>query len=234
MSQNRAIMENQPSIMENQSAIMENQLEIVENSFTKLAIDLIKKKHEKKQERNIWIDSKWKYISEIENDDVGSVGEEIIDTWCKKASIDSDINGKKTKKLGGGDGDGKINGRTCEIKTARLGSNSKSFQHELGEMPWKAEFMIFFDIAPEKMFITIFPNFSEEFYKKSGEDSKNNKCMPYFPNKSITWRKKKGAFKLDTTIKINETNETNKNTFIIDKNTNDLSKFKLFVDNIIQ
>ena len=89
--------------------------------------------------------------------------------------------------------------------------------------------MIFFDIAPEKMYITIFPNFTEEFYKKSGVDS-SNKCSPYFPTKSITWRKQKGAFKLDTSININE---KNKYTFIIDTET-DYSKFKSFVDNIIQ
>jgi hypothetical protein len=80
------------------------------------------------------------------------------------------------------------------------------------------------------MYITIFPNFTEEFYKKSGVDS-SNKCYPYFPTKSVTWRKQKGAFKLDTSININE---TNKYTFIIDSETTDYSKFKSFVDNIIQ
>ena len=89
--------------------------------------------------------------------------------------------------------------------------------------------MIFLDIAPEKMYLTIFPNFTEEFYKNSGRDS-SIKCEPYFPTKSITWRKKIGAFKLDTTVKINEANP---NTFIIDENTSDYSKFKLFVDKII-
>ena len=94
-----------------------------ENMLTKLATDLINKKHEKKKKRNIWNESKWKFINHLENDDVGGVGEEIIDKWCKVAFIDSDINGKKTKKIGGGVGDGTISGRTCEIKTARLGSD---------------------------------------------------------------------------------------------------------------
>ena len=43
--------------------------------------------------------------------------------------------------------------------------------------------------------------------------------------------KKKGAFKLDTSIKINE---KNKYTFIIDNKITDYSIFKSFVDNIIQ
>ena len=209
-------------------------------SFTTLATNLINKKHQQKVKRDIWYDSKWKMISELENDDVGGVGEEIINMLCQKANIVSDIDGTKTKQLGGGGGDGKIKGRTCEVKTARLGSAEKSFQHELGEVPWNAEFMIFLDIAPENMYVTIFKNFPEEFYKASGVD-KTIKCAPVFPTKSITWRKHKGAFKLDTTVNINE---TNKYTFKFDsfdnfddideKSENDYAKFAKFVDAIIQ
>lgn len=199
-------------------------------SFTIVATNLINTKYEKKQKRDIWMNSKWKNISKLENDDVGNVGEQIINKFCKNANIISNIDGNKTKKIGGGIGDGEIKGRTCEIKTARLGSDGNSFQHELGEVPWKAEFIIFLDISPDKFYITIFKNFSEEFYQKSGIDS-SNKCSPYFPTKSITWRKQKGAFKLDTTININEKNIY---TFIIDDTITDYSKFKLFVDKIIQ
>jgi DNA-binding Xre family transcriptional regulator len=202
----------------------------VPNSFTTLATYLINKKHEQKKKRDIWGISEWKNISKLENDDVGGVGEEIIDKLCKKSQIVSEIDGTKTKQVGGGIGDGTINGETCEIKTARLGSSGSSFQHELGEVPWNAKYMIFFDIAPKKMYITIFQNFTQEFYKKSGVDS-SNKCSPYFPTKSVTWRKQKGAFKLDTSININEKNI---NTFIIDSETTDYSTFKSFVDNIIQ
>tara|TARA_Y100000389_G_scaffold196990_1_gene230764 strand:- start:5596 stop:6219 length:624 start_codon:yes stop_codon:yes gene_type:complete len=199
-------------------------------SFTNIAINLINDKHKKKEKRDIWADSDWKKICQLENDDVGGVGEEIIGTLCKKASIPSDIDGKKTKQVGGGAGDGKINGKTCEIKTARLGSDGSSFQHELGEVPWKADTMLFLDIAPDKMYITLFNNFNEEFYKESG--TKSTKCAPVFETKSITWRKKKGAFKFDTTVKINEKN-IGKYTFIIDKNSTDYSEFRKFVNKII-
>tara|TARA_Y100001958_G_C21121481_1_gene465448 strand:+ start:158 stop:775 length:618 start_codon:yes stop_codon:yes gene_type:complete len=204
-------------------------MEYSNDSPTVLATSIINNKHKLKQERNIWDNSEWKNISELENDDVGGVGEEIINEFCKKAQIVSNIDGTKTKQVGGGSGDGTIKDETCEIKTARLGSSGGSFQHELGEEPWKAKYMIFFDIAPKKMYITIFPNFTEEFYKKSGVDS-SNKCAPYFPTRSVTWRKQKGAFKLDTTISINE---KNKYTFIIDSGSSDYAKFKSFVDEII-
>jgi len=215
----------------NQQDTMEtNQQDTNYTTFIQIATHLIDKKHENKQKRDIWFNSKWKHISDLENDDVGGVGEEIIDIFCKKSGIVSNIDGTKTKQIGGGIGDGKIKGKTCEIKTARLGCTGSSFQHELGEVPWNAEFMIFLDISPTIMYITIFKNFSEDFYKESGTDN-SIKCIPYFPTKSITWRKQKGAFKLDTSININI---KNKYTFIIDENLNDYSKFKIFIDSIIQ
>jgi hypothetical protein len=202
---------------------------MIHTDFSNIVTVLINKNYEKKQRRNIWENSKWKNISELDNDDVGSVGEEIINTFCSLANINANINGKNNKQIGGGYGDGKINSRTVEIKTARLGSCGTTFQHELGEVPWKAEFMIFLDIAPNKIYMTIFPNFTEEFYKHSGCDS-SNKCVPYFPTKSITWRKQKGAFKLDTSLSINEKNNY---TFKFDNNTNDYVKFSEFVNSII-
>jgi hypothetical protein len=59
--------------------------------------------------------------------------------------------------------------------------------------------MIFVDVAPEVIYLTIFKNFDETTYK-SGEK------LSVFPTKSITWRKSVGAFKFDTTVKINNTN----------------------------
>ena len=199
-------------------------------TFTSVASNIIDAIFEQKQRRNIWENSKWAHIAELENDDVGKAGEKIINELCSRASVPADIDGLKTKELGGGEGDGIINGKTVEIKTARLGSSGSSFQHELGEVPWAAEYMLFLDIAPEKMYITIFRNFTEEFYKQSGCDS-SIKCTPYFPTKSICWRKQKGAFKLDTTLAINN---KNKYTFIFDANMTDWSKLTEFVNSIIQ
>ena len=212
---------NQPA--QNDEVIQES------DSFIKLATYLINKKHEEKEKRNIWENSPFENISKLENDDVGNVGEQILNEICSKSQIDAYINGTTTKQSGGGIGDGKIKGYTAEVKTARQGSSSDSFQHELGEMPWLATFMIFIDITPDKIFVTIFKNYPEEFYKSSGRQS-SIKCHPYFPTKSITWRKQLGAFKLDTTVKINEVCP---NTFTIDEHTTDYSKFKTFVDNII-
>ena len=130
----------------------------------------------------------------------GDVGEGFIQAICQELNIESSIDGLSNKQIGGGGKDGIIMGHTVEIKTAYQGSKSTSFQHELGEKPWLSEFMIFINVAPQCLYITIFKNFTEEVYKGHG------KLAPVFPTTSVTWRKNEGAFKLDTTIAINETN----------------------------
>ena len=187
-------------------------------------------KYAEKEKRDIWENSPYKHIAELENDDVGKVGEKFLNTLCKEGGITASIDGLSTKKaMVGGNGDGIILGKTIEIKTARQGSSdAKSFQHEMGECPWNAEYMAFIDISPSKIYITVFKNFTQEHYMESG---KNNsiKCGPVFPTKSICWRKQKGAFKLDTSVKINESNS---HTFIITDNV-DINQFREYITKIM-
>lgn len=105
----------------------------------------------------------------------------------------------KNKETWWGEGDGTIMDIPVEIKTAVQGSSAAaSFQHELGEMPWKGSlYMIFVDISPDCIYITIFRNIDEATYKSKEK-------LPCFPTKTVTWRKEKGAFKLDTSVRINE------------------------------
>ena len=93
--------------------------------------------------------------------------------------------------------------------------------------------MCFIDISPDKIYITIFKNWKEDFYRKSGLNS-NKKCEPYFPTKSITWRKKSGAFKLDTTVKINNNNikEGYCVKVLLNQSSKDDKKCKKFFENI--
>ena len=210
---------------------------IIINSQDNMA-DIVKQiidtKYEEVKKRNIWEGSNFENISKVENDDVGKIGEKIINDLCKLSDLHAEIDGIQTKQVGGGCGDGIICFKTVEIKTARLGSDEKSFQHELGEVPWNAEYMIFLDISPNKIYITIFKNFTQEFYEESG---KNNsiKCEPCFPTKSITWRKLKGAFKLDTTMTINEKNVKNKNTYVIENDNLELDEeeFRNYINSVI-
>jgi hypothetical protein len=169
-----------------------------------MLIAIIQEQKDKEDKRDIWVNSPYKDLVKLQSNNVGIVGEELINRICNTAGIDADCNGAKTKQVGGGEGDGVIMGIPVEIKTAHQGSSSPTFQHELGEVPWKgSKYMIFVDISPECIYITIFANFSENTYKSKEK-------LPCFPTKAITWRKEKGAFKLDTTVKINEANVENK------------------------
>jgi len=202
--------------------ILENKQNI--NNPSKILVDIINSQKLKEENANIWNNSIYKYVSTLESNNVGNVGEMLIQKICEECKISSNIDGTKTKQIGGGkEGDGKIKYKSIEIKTARLGTSlrSPSFQHELGEYPWISNYMIFIDISPEIAYITIFKNFSEEQYKENGF-----KCNPFFPTKSITRRKGEGNFKLDTSIKIN--NECVKNGYSIiikNDNINEIGKF---------
>jgi len=163
-----------------------------------MIIDIIEEQKKKEDKQDIWKDSPYKDLVKLQSNNVGNVGEILINNICKESGIDANCNGVKTKKLGGGNGDGHIMGIPVEIKTAHQGSSTPSFQHELGEVPWNGgNYMIFIDISPNCIYLTIFKNFEESIYK-------SNEKLLCFPTKTVTWRKNKGAFKLDTTVNINE------------------------------
>lgn len=194
------------------STIMKNVYVTPRHTPHSLFIGLIDIQTKKEEKIDIWKDSKYKDLIKLQSNNAGIVGERFIASICDNCGIFAKIDGTKTKKLG--NGDGIIADRTVEIKTAHQGSTVSNFQHELGENPWSADFMIFVDISPNCIYLTIFDNFKESLYKKGG------KCFPVFPTKSITWRKKSGAFKLDSTVEINEKNVENKQTLKITEDTN--------------
>jgi len=158
---------------------------IMEDTAHNTLINIIQKQTQKESQNNIWINSPYKDLVKLQSNNVGNVGEELINTICKLTNIPAECDGSKTKQIGGGEGDGTIMGIPVEIKTAHQGSTSPSFQHELGEVPWKgSRYMIFVDISPNCIYLTIFANFDEETYK-------SKKKLALFPSKSVTWRKKK-------------------------------------------
>ena len=199
------------------------------------ALKCIQYQKNKETRKYIWENSILKDIVKLQKNNVGCMGETYLQRLCELSSVTSEINGVATQQLGGGEGDGFIKSpeNTVEIKTAYQGSgDSKSFQHELAEFAWKAKYMCFIDIcADDCIYITLFKNWDEEFYKKSGTDN-SFKCVPYFPTKSICWRKKEGNYKFDTTIKINETNVTRGYTLKITRDTTFID-VKEYIDKII-
>jgi hypothetical protein len=185
-------------------------------------IQMINIQKQKEENSDIWIDSPYKDLVKLQSNNSGNVGETFIQNLCDTCEIEAHVDGSKTKELGGGVGDGLILGKSIEIKTSHQGCSNDSFQHELGETPWKSEFIMFIDVAPMCIYLTIFKNFNEEHYKSGA------KCHPYFLTRKVTWRKKKGAFKLDTTIPINEVNIKKGFTFKIN-NSSDLNELRTFI-----
>jgi len=210
----------------NKNTISENT--ISENTINELDtpssifIKMINIQKQKEENSDIWKDSQYKDLVKLQSNNSGNVGELFIQKMCNACGIQAKIDGTKTKELGGGIGDGKILNKSVEIKTAHRGCKTPNFQHELGEKPWHSLYMMFIDVEPNCIYLTIFKNYDEEFYKSGA------KCHPYFPTKSVTWRKRKGAFKLDTTVKINKDNIIKKNTFKID-NTIKIDELKTFI-----
>lgn len=182
------------------------------NNPTNTLLNIIMEQKAKENRLDIWKNSVYKHLPNLQSNNIGNVGEMFLGKICEIQQIDSAIDGTKTKKIGGGAGDGIINGKTIEIKTAHCGGNM-SYQHELGEFPWHADYMAFIDVDPLCVYMTIFPNFTEEQYKQCV------RCEPYFPTRSFCWRKKSGAFKLDTTPKLNEQSILNGHTIKITEDT---------------
>lgn len=197
-------------------------IETVDNSITKIdsntnnpttaLLNIINEQKEKEIRLDIWKNSVYKFLPNLQSNNIGNVGEMFLGKICEIEQISSEIDGTKTKRVGGGNGDGIINGKTIEIKTAHCGGNV-SFQHELGEFPWHADYMTFIDVDPTCVYMTIFRNFTEQQYKECV------RCEPYFPTRSFCWRKKSGAFKLDTTPKLNEQSILNGHTIKITEDT---------------
>lgn len=165
---------------------------------------IITKLHQHEEKTSDWKKSVFHQLPGLQSNNAGKAGEEFIQKLCERCDISSNIDGTKTKQTGGGTGDGTIFNESVEIKLAHLGCDKSSFQHELGEKPWHANYLMFIDISPDNsIFLSIMKNAKEELYKANGA-----KWDPYFPTRSFCWRKKSGAFKFDTTVKINTTSVT--------------------------
>ena len=105
--------------------LTEEELTPVKITPYKLFIKTIETQTKKEVKSNIWGDSDFKNLPKLQANNAGIVGEKYIQTICKSLKINSTVNGQKTKKIGGGEGDGNINGKSVEIKTAHRGNGSQ-------------------------------------------------------------------------------------------------------------
>ncbi|MAI67953.1 MAG: hypothetical protein CMJ26_08790 [Phycisphaerae bacterium] len=171
---------------------------------------------------SIWTDSVWSNIAALFANNVGLVGEQFLQHILTTAGVEGHIHG-----VPGQPGDGNIRGYPVEVKTARQGNHSPSFQHELGATPWGADYLAFLDISPTEVYLTLFPNIDEPTYTSS------NPRFPLYPNKSITHRAQgAGHYKFDTNVAINNIKVASGNTLRITNETTP-EQIRSYIDSVI-
>ena len=73
-------------------------------------VSCINNQKEKEEKADVWKKSLYKYLCDLESNNVGNVGEMLVQQICESQQIESSIDGTKTKKKGEikGAGDGLI------------------------------------------------------------------------------------------------------------------------------
>ena len=102
-------------------------------SFNSTYCNLIEEQRCKEAKNDMWAESAYHDITKLKSNNIGVVGETFIQKICSKHNIEAHIDGTRMKTRGGGNGDGKIKKKDCEVKTAHLGVGG-TFQHELGDI----------------------------------------------------------------------------------------------------
>lgn len=144
----------------------------------------------KKKQKFIWQNSTYEDIKMyLSIDERGDLGEEIIYDVCTKLTnwiVEYDPSVTDNEK----GYDIIINNKKIEIKTATITSGSGMFQHEHLEAQRDYDLIIFFDIAPDNVFITIAKKEDIMWRRKKGDDI----------NKTIIHRRPNGDYKCDINI----------------------------------
>jgi hypothetical protein len=85
-----------------------------------LFTNLICIQRDKELLQDIWKDSPYKDLVKLQSNNAGVVGERFIQDICVQSGISANINGAKTRMVGGGYGDGKIKNKNVENRTSRM------------------------------------------------------------------------------------------------------------------
>ena len=82
-------------------------------------VNLIDIEDKKEKEKNIWNNSDFYKLPKLQSNNIGKIGELFLNNIGNILNIESSIDGIKTKKIGGGLGDGKIKNKTGTRKSAK-------------------------------------------------------------------------------------------------------------------
>ena len=163
-----------------------------------------------------WQNSIFETLNKLKNDHSGKVGELFIETLCINGDINHEYKGDTLSK--DGTYDIIINNKKIEIKTAKIGIHN-SFQHENIRTDGY-DYLIFLDITPSNIYITILPKFDLKIKSNIFERT------PHLRKGSSD------VYKIDFNIKILEKMIIKNNSLKISDKT-DLEEIYTFIENLI-
>ena len=163
-----------------------------------------------------WDKSPWKYFCKLPKEDKL----EIIKLFMQRICSLSNIEITKHKSIF------YIHEKSFKIYISispnQYGVYKKENYYLLGKYPWKTDYLMFINISPKKIYITILKNFTEKYYRITSS-TPNFVHNHDFPIHSIEWNNSTNNF----FILIEKSNHT----FVIDstKNICDIDLFRDFI-----
>jgi len=155
-----------------------------QNNIIPAFVEIIEEQTRKQIERTIWADSEYSQIEGLKNDYSGRAGELLAASICENLGI-SYVYVEDQVNQNDGTYDIIINECRVEVKTARVGNDGKTWQHE-SMRDHGCDYFLFIDIDPSALFLTIFSaNF--DFSKKH----------PVFGRTPHLRKESNGTYKLD-------------------------------------
>lgn len=119
--------------------------------------ETIKSENDKETKCNIWKNSKYGIVDTLKANNVGNVGEKLLNNLCEKLEIPCVYNGTSNKDAEDGTYDMTIKGKRIEVKTARKGQG-RTFQHESLRNNG-CDYYVFVEISPEYYELVIVPKY---------------------------------------------------------------------------
>jgi len=126
------------------------------NNGTRILVDVIAEQKQKQAEATLWGGSTYEEIDGLKCDHSGCAGEKLTHRLCNQLGIPNEYD-ENVVNQDDGTYDVIVKGRLVEVKTARVGSDGDSWQHE-SLRDHGCDYFWFNDILPNGYFITIIPS----------------------------------------------------------------------------
>ena len=128
---------------------------MLNNNAISIFSDTITEQKQKQTEASLWDDSVFEDIDTLKNDYSGKAGELFAAKLCKQYGIPYEYD-EDVVNQDDGTYDIIIKNKLVEIKTARVGNDGRSWQHE-SLRDYGCDYFLFIDVDPGAVYLSIFP-----------------------------------------------------------------------------